>query len=427
VDPSCCNKGHGLDPLRATEQTPRQKSTNDLADFRVPFRELLMEAGFCLSSGARVVIAPATFKGSLRAREAAEAMAHGVRDVIPSAVIVLVPLADGGEGLVEVLAPPLGATLMRTTVHGPLEGMRVDAAWALVRRERTAVIEMAAAAGLSLVPRLRRDPCVTTSYGVGELLLAAMEEGASTIILGLGGSVTSDGGAGMAEALGVRFLDASGNALRRGGMALGGLDRIDCAGIDRRVAATRIVAAVDVQNPLTGPSGAAAVYGPQKGLRPEDVAPLDRALGHFARVAARDCGLDCAGIPGAGAAGGLGAGVLLFCGGVLRPGIEIVLEALGFDGLLARASLILTGEGSLDSQTRQGKAVQGVLEHAARAGVPVAAVAGKLGPGMREAARDLGLADLETLVDPDTSEADAMRGASALLRSRTALLVSRHV
>ncbi len=352
-------------------------------------------------------------------------MAAGVHDALPLAIVRLMPLADGGEGLVDVLAQPLGASLRRNTVQGPLAGQRVDAVWGFSEQRKTAVIEMAAASGLGVVPLQKRDPRWTTTFGVGELLLAAIGAGAARIILGLGGSATNDAGAGMAEALGVRFLDGCGNPLPRGGMPLSDLARIDCK--DLLPFGAEVIAAVDVQNPLTGPWGATAVYGPQKGLRPEDVVPLDRALDLFARIAARDCGSDPGRLPGAGAAGGLGAAVVLFCGGVLRPGIEIVMDALRFDDHLRQTDLVLTGEGSLDVQTLQGKAVNGVLAHARAAGVPVAAVAGMLGEGMGEAARTLGLADFDTLVNGDTSVELAMRDALALLRVRTSSLIGRHL
>ncbi len=398
---------------------------------------MAQSASFRLAPDARILIAPASFKGSLSAWDAAAAMADGLHDALPSAHPDLLPLADGGEGLVSVLAGPMNAGIRRSRVHGPLPDQMVDAEWGFAHASGTAIIEMAAAAGLGLVPASRRDPRRTTTYGVGELILAAIDAGAERIILGLGGSATNDAGAGLAEALGVRFLDRNGDSLARGGGAsLADLDRIDCSMLDPRLSRLTVTAAVDVQSPLTGSAGATAVYGPQKGLRPGDLPSLDRALENFARVAARDCGQDIASLPGAGAAGGLGAAAVLFCRAALRPGIEIVLDALRFDDLLRRADLVLTGEGSLDAQTRHGKAIWGILSRTGPLAVPVAAVVGKTDPPLHGEGQnsDLaggsapwGLADLDTLVDAKTSELSAMREAGPLLRMRTAALVRRHL
>ncbi len=331
----------------------------------------------------RVVVAPDSFKGSLSALGVAEAMERGIRSVFPQAEVVKVPIADGGEGTVEALVAAAGGRIERTAVRGPLDEI-VNAHWGALSDGRTAVIEMAAASGLPLVPRERRDPRVTTTFGTGELMKAAMDAGLRRLIVGIGGSATNDGGTGMARALGVRFLDSAGADLPGGGAALARLVRIDLSGLDRRLLETEILVACDVDNPLTGPRGASAVYGPQKGATPEMVRELDAALERFATVAREATGRDVAGAAGAGAAGGLGAGLLFFTPARLRPGVGIVLETTGFERLVQGASLVLTGEGRTDFQTAMGKAPVGVAAAAKRAGVPVVCLSGGLGKGAEE-------------------------------------------
>jgi glycerate kinase len=331
----------------------------------------------------RIVVAPDSFKGSLSALAVAEAMERGVRSVFPDASVARVPIADGGEGTVEALVAATGGRLESRRVTGPL-GEPVEARWGVLGDGRTAVVEMAAASGLTLVPRERRDPRATTTRGTGELVRAALDAGLRRVVVGLGGSATNDGGAGLARALGIRFLDDAGRDLPEGGAALARLARVDLAGRDARIAAAEVVVACDVDNPLTGPRGASAVYGPQKGATPAMVAELDAALERFARVAREATGRDVAGLPGAGAAGGLGAGLLFFTPARLRPGVEIVLETTGFDDLVRGADLVLTGEGRTDFQTAMGKAPVGVAAAAKRQGVPVVCLSGGLGPGADE-------------------------------------------
>jgi glycerate 2-kinase len=331
----------------------------------------------------RVVVAPDSFKGSASATAVAEAMARGVRAVFPEAEVRAVPIADGGEGTVEAMVAGTGGRTVETRVTGPL-GEPVLARWGVLGDGATAVVEMAAASGLPLVPPERRDPRLTTTRGTGELLRAALDAGFRKVILGIGGSATNDGGAGLARALGIRFLDAAGRELAEGGAALAGLERIDLSGADPRLSGLELLVACDVDNPLTGPRGASAVYGPQKGATPATVAELDQALGQFAGVAARATGRDVAGVAGAGAAGGLGAGLLFFTPARLRPGVEIVLEAAGFEALVRGAALVLTGEGRTDAQTAMGKAPVGVAAVARRQGVPVICLSGGLGEGAEE-------------------------------------------
>jgi len=344
----------------------------------------------------RIVVAPDSYKGSVPALGVAEAMARGILAVFPEAEVLKVPIADGGEGTVDAMVAATGGRLMWTEVPGPL-GEPVRAAWGVLGDGRTAVLEMAAASGLPLVPAALRDPRITSTCGTGCLLKAALDAGLRRIVVGIGGSATNDGGAGMAWALGARFLDALEQPLPQGGAALARLARIDLAGLDPRLAQTEILVACDVDNPLTGPRGAAAVYGPQKGASPAMVRELDQALGVLAGVATRCTGRAVAELPGAGAAGGLGAGLLWFTPARLRPGVEIVLEATGFEALVAGADLVLTGEGRTDAQTAMGKAPAGVAAIAGRHRVPVVCLSGGLGEGT-EAVLECGIAALASIV-----------------------------
>jgi glycerate kinase len=342
-----------------------------------------------MGTSMKVVVAPDKFKGSLTASEAATALARGVARAVPDAEIDRAPMADGGEGTVEALVEATGGAYREALVCGPL-GEPVRARYGMLGDSRTAVIEMAAASGLALVPAARRDPSITTTRGTGELLLAAIEAGADRVILGIGGSATNDGGAGLAQALGYRLLDAQGRDLAPGGGALVGLNQIDPTGRDERLDRVEIAVACDVQNPLCGPEGASAVYGPQKGATPAMVEALDRGLARLADVIRRDLGPDVAQRPGAGAAGGLGAGLLAFASGRIQPGINLVLDAVGLAGRLAGADLCLTGEGALDGSSAFGKAAVGVARLARSLGCPTLALAGTIGPGA-EASLELGI------------------------------------
>src|SRR6266550_3489374 len=303
----------------------------------------------------RIVVAPNAFKGSLSALAAAKAIGDGIRLADPDADLTLVPIADGGDGTVDALVAGADGQHRVLRVRGPLTDP-VDADYGVIDGGKTAVIEMAKAAGLALLPQDKRDPRVTTTYGVGELLQHAYEGGARHFIVGIGGSATNDGGAGMAQALGYHLLDTQGHELPPGGLALQKLARIHKGGVHADWQQAEVDVACDVTNPLTGPSGASAVYGPQKGATPEMVAELDAALRHFAEIIRRDLGRDVEPLPGAGAAGGLGAGLVAFTGARLRPGAEMVMEAIRLDERLAGAQLVITGEGRLDSQTaRFGK------------------------------------------------------------------------
>lgn len=324
----------------------------------------------------RVLIAADKFKGSLTAVEVAERVTAGLRRAAPDVAVESLPVADGGDGTVAA-AVAAGFERHECRVAGPL-GAEVTAAFAL--RGDTAVVEMAEASGLQRLPRGVFAPLTATTYGSGELLRAALDAGARTIVFGVGGSATTDGGAGMLTALGARFLNEDGDPVASGGGGLGELATADLSGLDPRLADVELVLASDVDNPLTGPKGAPAVYGPQKGAGPGDVAALDAALTHFAKVLEGSLGsraLEYARAPGAGAAGGIGYGSLIL-GARFRPGIEVMLDVLGFAPALERASLVITGEGSLDEQTLHGKAPAGVAAAARAAGKEVVAVCGRL-------------------------------------------------
>jgi len=369
----------------------------------------------------RIVIAPNAFKGSLSALQAAEAIRDGVLAAAADADLVLVPIADGGDGTVDALVAATDGERRTQRVRGPLMD-DVDADYGVIDNGKTAVIEMAKAAGLALVPPQRRDPRVTTTYGVGELLLHAYDAGARQFIVGIGGSATNDAGAGMAQALGYHLLDDRGHELPPGGLALKRLARIHVGGVHGNWKEAVVDVACDVTNPLTGPSGASAVYGPQKGATPAMVAELDAALRHVAEIIRRDLGVDVEALPGAGAAGGLGAGLVAFAGARLRPGAEMIMQALNLDDRIKGADLVITGEGRLDSQTaRFGKGPAAVARHARNAGIPVVGLGGSVAD---EAELSLLFDGVEaTVVEPGSLD-DAIAQARPLL-TRAASRVMR--
>ncbi|CAI1012239.1 glycerate kinase [Serratia liquefaciens] len=325
----------------------------------------------------KVVIAPDSFKESLSALEVAEAIERGFRQIFPQVQYVKLPMADGGEGTVDSMVAATGGEIVRVAVTGPL-GQPVQAFYGLLGEGETAVIEMAAASGLHLAPKAQRDPRMTTSYGTGELIQAALDRGVKTIILGIGGSATNDGGAGMMQALGARLLDDNRQALPPGGAALAQLAYIDLSRMDPRLQQVSITAACDVDNPLCGANGASAVFGPQKGATPEMVTQLDAALCHYGTLLEQATGREVINAPGAGAAGGMGAALLGMLNARLRPGIEIVIETLQLEEALRDADLVITGEGRLDSQSIHGKTPIGVARVAKRFGLPVIGIAGSL-------------------------------------------------
>lgn len=331
----------------------------------------------------RVLMAPDKFKGTLSAPAVASALAAGWRRARRADEIVELPVADGGDGTLSTLVAALGGEVRGAKVTGPL-GDPVEAEYGLVETSEgtEAIVEMARASGLDLVQESRRDPLRATTRGTGELILEAVGAGATKVLVCIGGSATNDAGAGMAQALGVRLLDEAGAELPPGAAGLDRLAAIDLGGLDPRVAKASVVVACDVDNPLTGPRGASAVYGPQKGASPEDVAFLDRCLGRFSSVAGRDLGLDLRGVEGAGAAGGMGAGLIAFLGARLRPGFDLVAEALDLPKRVEEAEIVVTGEGRFDHQSLHGKAPAGVLRLARETGTRAFVVAGQVERGV---------------------------------------------
>ncbi len=329
----------------------------------------------------KITVAPDSLKESLGAPEAARAIARGLRRADPGVDLALVPMADGGEGTTEAMVEATGGTRRRARVRDPL-GRPVEAAWGLCGDGRTAVVEMAAASGLELLSPEERDPMLTSTWGTGELIREALDAGAARIIVGIGGSATVDGGTGMAAALGVRFLDADGASIPdpRGGR-LADIARIDASGLDARLEEVEVVVASDVTNPLLGPDGAARVYGPQKGATPAQVEELERGLSGLSDAIRLSLGRDVADLAGAGAAGGLGAGLVAFLGATLQSGAETVAEAVGLRDRMAGSDLVITAEGRLDGQSAFGKATACVASIARELGIPAVALAGSLGPG----------------------------------------------
>lgn len=331
----------------------------------------------------RYLCAPDSFKESLTAMEAARAMAQGIENADHDAEVRCLPMADGGEGTARALVDATGGSMHAVPVHDPL-GRPVEGHFGLLADGTTAVVETAEASGLALLEAKERNPLIASSYGTGELMLAAVRSGAKRIIVGLGGSATNDAGAGLLQALGVRLLDGNGNDLKYGGAALADLATIDISTMDPALKNVAITAACDVTNPLTGPTGASAVFGPQKGASKDDVATLDASLAHFAQVIDSQLGVAVNDVPGAGAAGGIGAALKGFLNAEFRPGIAIVIEQSGLDAAAQWADVVFTGEGSIDFQTKFGKTPAGVAETAKRHGKPVIAVAGHIGTGIDE-------------------------------------------
>jgi glycerate kinase len=371
----------------------------------------------------RVVIAPQSFKGSADAVAVAAAIARGVRAVWPRAETLEMPLADGGEGTVRALVTATHGELRTARVHDPLL-REIDAEWGMLGDRKTAVVEMAAANGLPLLRESERDPRVTSTRGTGELILAAAMSGAHRLIVGIGGSATNDGGAGMARAFGYRFFDHDGVELPEGGSALARLARID-GQTDPRLIRPSIDVACDVRNPLLGSEGASAVFGPQKGATPEMVRELDAALANYADVVERFVGRNVRDVPGAGAAGGLGAGLVAFLDARLISGAKLVLDAVGFDRQLARATLVITGEGRIDGQSVYGKLTQAVTTAARAKNVPVLAVAGMIGAG-HEGMREVGIRAVETLATSDAERAAAMSDPLPRIEAAAARLLRSH-
>jgi len=331
----------------------------------------------------KVLIAPDSYKGSLTSLEVAENIEKGILRVFPEAEILKVPMADGGEGTLQSLVDAHQGELIKEKVIGPL-GEEVEAYYGLIEKGLTGVIEIAAASGLTLIPEEKLNPMKTTTFGTGQLIKAALNKGVKNLIIGIGGSATNDAGVGMAQALGVKFLDRMGKEVGFGGRELRRIDSIDISQLDSRINAVNIRVACDVKNHLYGQEGAAYIYGPQKGATPEMVSVLDDNLFHFSRIVERDLGVDLQGIEGGGAAGGLGAGLRAFLKARLEPGIEIVIDAVNLVGKMEKADLVITGEGCIDGQTVNGKTPSGVAKKAGEYGIPVIAISAITGEGVEK-------------------------------------------
>lgn len=365
----------------------------------------------------KIVVAPDSFKESLDAVKAAEAIQMGIKEVLPDSHLVLLPIADGGEGTTNALVRAGNGKFIDTPVSGPL-GNTVLARWGVLA-DGTGVMEMAAASGLPLVPPEQRNPMLTSTLGTGQLLRAALDYGCTRIILGIGGSATNDGGAGVICALGAKLLDGEGREIEPNAKGLLDLAAMDISGVDSRLANTRIEIACDVNNPLLGPRGASRIYGPQKGADPAMVEVLEQALAKFANVAQGQFNKDIASFTGSGAAGGLAAGLSLIAPIQLRPGIELVLETIRFQEHLADADLAITAEGRIDAQSAMGKAVSGVANLAKAAGVPVLALCGTLGRDYQEVYRE-GVNAVIPILDAPMPLEHAMADTSRLLTEASA-------
>jgi glycerate kinase len=362
-----------------------------------------------------VLIAPSGFKESLDVDDVCHLIGEGVKRAMPEAHILYAPMVDGGEGFTRAICTATGGTLHRVTVTGPV-GDQIDSFFGMMGDGQTAIIEMAAAAGLRLVPRDRRDPMTTTSFGVGELIRAALDIGAKRILLGCGDSGINDGGAGMAQALGARLLDADGCEIALGGGALSRLVSIDMGGIDPRLARTPIDVAVNWHNVLLGPKGVARVFGPQKGATQAQVVALEQGLETYARVIRHSLGLDLGMAHGSGASGGLGAGLVAFAGATLHPRFDIVMKYLKFDALLGDADLVITAEGALDGQSPFGKVPCEVARRARERGVPVVAIAGTIGKGAT-ATFETGIDAFASILKRPCTLEEAIADSAKLLRN----------
>ncbi|MGB9808575.1 MAG: glycerate kinase [Caldanaerobacter sp.] len=362
----------------------------------------------------KILLAPDSFKGSLSSKEVCHAMENGIKRVI-DAEIISIPIADGGEGTVEALVYAVGGEIIKSDVTGPL-GEKVEAFYGILK-DGTAVIEMAACAGLYLVPEEKRNPLKTTTYGVGELIKLALDRGCRKFIIGIGGSATNDGGVGMAQALGVKFLDKDGNEIGFGGGELHKIEKIDISSIDKRIYESEFIVASDVDNPLCGEKGSSYVYGPQKGATPEMIKILDENLKHLAYVTKKVIDKDYSEVPGAGAAGGLGFGLMAFLGAKLKRGIEIIIETTRLEEKIKEVDLVITGEGNTDFQTAFGKAPAGIAKLAKKYNKPVIILSGGLGKDYKSL-YDIGVTALFSITNKPMSLEEAMESAYQLISDR---------
>ncbi|TWT27276.1 glycerate kinase [Planomicrobium sp. CPCC 101110] len=365
----------------------------------------------------KIVVAPDSFKGSLPAQGVCRAVKEGIHAVFPEAEVVELPLADGGEGIMESMVYATGGNMAKTEVQDPLL-RKIESAYGVLSDGETVIIEMAQASGLPLLAERERNPLAASSFGTGELIRAALDAGYRKFIIGIGGSATNDAGAGMLRALGTKFFDAAGNELEDGGAALARLARFDGSALDPRIGESAFLVASDVRNKLCGPSGASAVFGPQKGATPEMVGQLDAALGHFADVVMAQKGVDLRSYEGGGAAGGMGASLIAFLHATLQSGIDLVMETIGFDEKIRGADLVITGEGRLDAQTLDGKLITGITKAAGKAGVPVIALAGSQALTSAQA-MEIGLVSAFSIVSGPCTVEEAMAQAEWLIKEKT--------
>jgi glycerate kinase len=363
----------------------------------------------------RIVIAPDSFKGSLSASEAVKAIQRGINNVDSGIETILVPMADGGEGTVQAMIDAAGGEIIELTVHDPLF-REIRSFYGILGDGVTAVIEMAAASGLLLLSPEERNPLKTTTYGTGELIRDALDKGCLNFIIGLGGSATNDGGCGMAQALGVRLLDENGKDIGPGGGELSKISSIDISEIDRRIKFASFRAACDVENPLCGENGASAIYGRQKGAGEKDIAVLDDNLGHFANLVSQQLNVEIKNTPGAGAAGGLGAGAMVFLNAKIEKGIDMIIKATNLSDTIQGSDLVITGEGMVDFQTAFGKTPFGVAQIAKRFNIPVIAIAGSLGEDY-QSLYNKGFDGLFSLTNKPMTPGEAFMNASALVEA----------
>ena len=373
----------------------------------------------------KIVIAPDSFKGSLTNIEVADAIELGIKEVFPEAEIIKIPMADGGEGTVQCLVNATAGKILRQEVINPL-GKKINASYGILGDQKTAVIEMAEASGITLISSEERNPLITTTYGTGQLIKSALNKGCSKMIIGIGGSATNDGGAGMVQALGVRLLDRQDKEIGFGGAELMNIHHIDISQMDQRISKLEILVASDVKNPLCGPSGATRIYGPQKGATEEMMVVLEEALEHFERIIDETLHKDVKNIPGAGAAGGLGAGLMAFLDAKLKPGIEIIVEAVKLEKAVKDADLVITGEGKIDSQTIYGKVPVGVAKIAKKYDIPVMAI-GAIIDKDAEIVHKYGIDFLVKVSDPPMSLTETKQNKFYLIRNCINQFLKKHM
>ena len=361
-----------------------------------------------------IVIAPDSFKECLSAMEVAANIAIGVRKVMPAAIIHEIPISDGGEGVLEAIMAGAGGTRVSVSVLDPLK-RQIKAEYGILNDDKTAVIEMAKASGLELMKEVEKNPLTTSTYGTGQLIKDALEKGCNKIIVGIGGSATNDGGAGMIRALGAKFLNDKGKEINEGGGSLNELHTIDLSNFDNKIQHCEVVVACDVSNPLTGINGASMVYGGQKGGNKEDLKLLDRNLAHYAKIIKTTVGFDISDTPGAGAAGGTGAGLMAFLGGSLVNGIGLILETLKIEEYIKQADVVFTGEGKIDEQTLHGKTISGIAKMAKKHNVPVIVITGKIGDNI-DGIYNIGVSAVYSIVNQPMELKEAIRQAPKLIQ-----------